>query len=285
MRLTDAAATGEELGRYEKTVGNAVFLLRPRGELWLIYVSVSIGGWSGSHLNLKRSKDGGRTWSKAERLVTSPFFNLSTLVKGRPLELMDGSPAIPAYHEMIADIPELLILNGAGEVIDKIRIGAAAGRLAIQPTIAVLSETEAVALLRPKGAPPRIYESRSSDGGRSWSIPRTTNLPNPGGPVGLVPLDSKSLVLVFNNDSKAEKDLTLAVSADAGSTWIKLAILDQLDPGERKALTYPFLTRGVDGTYHLVYAHRGRHEIRHIRFSSAWVRSLLDRGRTRQGQR
>jgi predicted neuraminidase len=276
MRVTDAAATGEELGRYVKKLGNAVFLMRPQGELWLVYVSVSIGGWSSSHLNLKRSKDGGRTWSKAERLVTSPFFNLSTLVKAPPLVLMDGSPAIPAYHEMIAQIPELLIFNGAGQVTDKIRIGAAAGRLAIQPTVAVLSKSEAVALLRPGGTTPRVFESRSSDGGRSWSVPRATDLPNPGGPVGLVPLDSRGLVLVFNNDPKKEKDLTLAVSADAGSTWTKLAILDQLKPGEKGALTYPFLTRGNDGIYHLVYAQFGAHAIRHIRFNAAWVRSLLD---------
>jgi predicted neuraminidase len=280
MRLTDVATTGEELGRYVKTLGNAVLLPRPQGELWLVYVSVSIGGWSGSHLNLKRSEDGGRTWTKAKRLVTSPFFNLSTLVKGRPLVLTDGSPAIPAHHEMIAHMPELLILDSAGQVTDKIRIGAVAGRLAIQPTIAVLSQNEAVALLRPGGAKrrrlSRIFESRSSDGGRSWTVPRATDLPNPGGPVGLVPLDSRKLVLIFNNDPKEEKDLTLAFSADAGSTWTKLAVLDQLKPGEKGGLTYPFLTRGADGTYHLVYAQRGAHAIRHIRFNDAWVRSLLE---------
>ena len=60
-RLTDATATGAELGRYVKTIGNAVLLKRPRGEVWLVYVSVSIGGWSGSSLNLKQSADGGRT--------------------------------------------------------------------------------------------------------------------------------------------------------------------------------------------------------------------------------
>src|SRR5919106_3002675 len=122
VQVTDARATGAELGRYIKTVGNAIFVTRPLGELWLVYVSVSFGGWSGSHLNLKRSKDGGHTWSDAERLVTSPFFNFSTLVKAPPLELVDGSPVIPAYHEMIADLPELLVLNEAGEVTDKIRI-------------------------------------------------------------------------------------------------------------------------------------------------------------------
>lgn len=275
-RVTDAAATGAELGRYVNTIGNAVLLTRPHGELWLVYVSVSIGGWSGSSLNLKQSEDGGRTWSKARRLVTSPFFNLSTLVKGRPMVLTDGSPAIPAYHEMIAHLPELLILNGAGQVTDKIRMGAAAGRLAIQPTLAVLPDNKVVALLRPTGDTPRIFESRSSDGGNSWSVPRATDLPNPGGPVGLVPLDGQNLVLVFNNDPKKEQDLTLAVSADAGATWTILAVLDQLKPGDKKALTYPFLTRSNDGTYHLVYAHSGARAIRHIRFNDAWVHALLD---------
>lgn len=275
-RLTDATATGAELGRYVKTIGNAVLLMRPQGEVWLVYVSVSIGGWSGSSLNLKQSEDGGRTWSKAKRLVTSPFFNLSTLVKGRPMVLTDGSPAIPVYHEFIAHLPEFLILNGAGQVTDKIRMGAAAGRLAIQPTLAVLPDNDVVALLRPTGAMPRVFESRSSDGGRSWSVPRATDLPNPGGPVGLVALDSRELVLVFNNDPKKENDLTLAVSADGGSTWTNLAILDELKPGEKRGLTYPFLALSSDGTYHLVYAHAGARAIRHIRFNDAWVHSLLD---------
>jgi predicted neuraminidase len=249
--------TGSDLGSYERTVGNAILLLRPKGEVWLIYVSVTIGGWSGSHLNLKRSLDGGRTWLKAERLVTSPFFNLSTLVRGNPLELMNGLPAIPAYHEFLANIPELLILNDAGQVIDKIRIGTSTGRLAIQPTIAVPSEGEALALMRPVGITKRVYESRSSDGGRSWTLPRSTDLKNPG-------------------DAKAERNLTLAFSSDSGLTWIPLIILDQADPGQKRGLSYPYLTTGADGTYQLVYTHRAKNEVRHIQFNAAWVRSLLD---------
>jgi predicted neuraminidase len=278
-RVTDANAAGAELGRYVKTIGNAVLLTRPQGELWLVYVSVSIGGWSGSSLNLKRSADGGRTWSKAKRLVTSPFFNLSTLVKGRPMMLTDGSPVIPAYHEMIAHLPELLILNDAGQVTDKIRMGTAAGRVAIQPTLAILPKNEVVALLRPSGAAPRIFESRSSDGGRSWSVPLATDLPNPGGPVGLLPLEGRGLMLVFNNDPKRENNLTLAVSEDGGSTWTNLAILDETKPDEKKGLTYPFLMQSSDGTYHLVYVQPSAGAIRHIRFNDAWVHSLLDEAR------
>jgi predicted neuraminidase len=256
-------------------VGNAILLLRPQGEVWLVYVSVTIGGWSGSHLNLKRSRDGGRTWSQAERLVTSPFFNLSTLVRGNPLALTNGLPAIPAYHEFIANIPEIVMLNNAGRVIDKMRIGPSAGRLAIQPTIAVLSESAAVALMRPVGTIKRVYQSRSSDGGRSWTLPRPSELNNPGAPVGVLALDSESLLLVFNNDTKSEKNLTLAFSADAGLTWDNLILLDELGPHEKRGFEYPYLTTGSDGTYHVVYTHRSKNEVRHIQFNAAWVRSLL----------
>jgi predicted neuraminidase len=209
--------------------------------------------------------------------VTSPFFNLSTLVRGNPHELTNGSPALPAYHEFIANIPEILILSDAGRVVDKIRIGASAGRLAIQPTIVVPSERTALALMRPVGVVKRIYESRSSDGGTSWTLPRPTNLNNPGAPVGASVLDGESLLLVYNDDPKAEKNLTLAVSSDEGSTWIPLIILDQAGSNDKRGLEYPYLTTGADGIYHLVYTHRAKHEVRHITFNAAWVHSLVDK--------
>lgn len=268
--VTTAAATGEELGRYITKLGNAVLLTRPNEDLWLVYVS-TLGGWSTSQLNLKRSLDGGLTWSKSERLVTSPFFNLSTLVKTRPLELMNRAPVIPAYHEMLAHLPELLFLNEAGQVRDKIRMGSAVGHLAIQPAVAVLSQHEVVAMMRPSGATPRIFETRSKDGGRSWSLPESTDLPNPGGPVGLVPANGRMLALVFNDDPEKERDLTLAVSIDSGSTWTKLGTLDKLSEGEKGVLTYPFLIRSGDENYDLVYADSGKLAIRHIRFNDAWL--------------
>jgi hypothetical protein len=98
-------------------------------------------------------------------------------------------------------------------------------------------------------------------------------------PVGVVRLDGRGLMLVFNNDPKKENNLTLAVSADGGSTWTNLAILDETQPGERGGLTYPSLTRSSEGTYHLVYAQPGTRAIQHIRFNDAWVHSLQDEAR------
>jgi predicted neuraminidase len=279
--VTTAAATGKELGRYIDKIGNPVLLSRPNKELWLVYVS-SIGGWSTSQLNLKRSLDGGRTWSQAERLVTSPFFNLSTLIKTPALELRDGSPVMPAYHEMLARFPELLIFNQTGQVRDKIRMGAGVGRVAIQPAVAVLSQNKAVAMMRPSGDTPTIFETRSEDGGENWSVPKSTELPNPGGPVGLTLAQSGRLLLVFNDDSEKERDLTLAVSIDSGSTWIKLGTLDRLGAGEMAVLTYPFLIRSGDESYHLLYADTGTQTIRHIRFNDTWLDSMLKQARLKQ---
>ncbi|MFV2057364.1 MAG: exo-alpha-sialidase, partial [Thiohalomonadales bacterium] len=66
----------KDLGRFIKKLGNPVLLTHPNGEIWLFYVSVSAGGWSGSQVNLARSKDGGKSWTTTNRYVTSPFFNV-----------------------------------------------------------------------------------------------------------------------------------------------------------------------------------------------------------------
>ena len=273
VRLTDPWATGRELGRYINTLGNSVLLQRPDGEIWLIYVSVSLGGWATSQLNLKRSGDGGATWSAAERLVTSPFFNLSTLVKTPPIDFADGSVGVPVYHEMAGKFPELLVLDPAGAVIDKRRMGSG-GRAAIQPALALLSEQRALALMRPVGDEPRLFASRTEDGGVTWTPVRATDIPNPGGPVGLLRLEGNTLILAFNNDPDQELDLTLALSEDAGASWRRLtAVAGPRRRGEG-SITYPYLTRGADGVMHLVYADRSTRAIRHIRFNRPWLQGL-----------
>src|SRR5215471_2536051 len=52
-----------DLQRRIKKVGNSVVFSDKAGRLWLVYVTVSMGGWSGSSLNVTRSSDEGVTWS------------------------------------------------------------------------------------------------------------------------------------------------------------------------------------------------------------------------------
>ncbi|MCP4668008.1 MAG: hypothetical protein GY849_16790, partial [Deltaproteobacteria bacterium] len=87
--------TQEGTGRFVRTLGNCAVLGDEGTRLWLFYVSVSVGGWSGSAINVTTSKDEGRTWSSPRRLVASPFLNLSTLVKGPPFFFQDGAIGLP----------------------------------------------------------------------------------------------------------------------------------------------------------------------------------------------
>ena len=98
-QIASPGQTQNDTRRFVKIVGNPVLFADNEGRLHLWYVS-SIGGWSASAVNHRSSTDNGQTWSKAARLVTAPFFNLSTLVRMPPLLLAGGQFLLPTYHEL-----------------------------------------------------------------------------------------------------------------------------------------------------------------------------------------
>src|SRR5262249_43473072 len=100
-----------ETWRYVKKIGNAVMFGDGSSRMFLLYVSIGVGGWSGSSLNAKQSLDGGKTWSASQRLGLSPFYNVSELVKNGPTPLEDGGWAVPIYQELVGKFPEVLWLN------------------------------------------------------------------------------------------------------------------------------------------------------------------------------
>ena len=75
-----AAAT---LG-FVRKLGNPV-LYNDGARLHLWFVSVALGGWAGSAVNHSVSEDAGKTWAPPVKLQTSPFLNISTLVRAPPL--------------------------------------------------------------------------------------------------------------------------------------------------------------------------------------------------------
>jgi predicted neuraminidase len=248
--VTDGRQTGLEVGRYTKTVGNSVVLRRADGEYWLIYVTVGVGGWSASALNLKRSPDG-LHWGAATRLPTSPFLNLSTLVKGQALQREDGLVALPAYQEFIGHYPEMLFLDAMGAIVGKERM-AADGHCAIQPAAVPLGGGRALALLRNKGCAPReLYQTMTSDGGLTWSPVEGTGIANPDSPAALLRLADGRLLAIANDDPGKGYTLRMLVSADEGKSWTKGAALFE---GAAKNTTYryPLLLQDRDGRIHLI---------------------------------
>lgn len=174
--LFNRAQLERGLWRYIKKIGNPVIARAPDGSLHLWIVNVSLGGWAGSAITWARSIDEGATWSAPKRLVTSPFLNISTLVKGAPVAMADGSFSLPLYHEFITKFGEVLQLNAQGQVIDKTRIPGS--RTSLQPVLLVASPLEATAYMR-AGQGGKVVTSSTVDAGKTWAQASAIDLPNP----------------------------------------------------------------------------------------------------------
>jgi predicted neuraminidase len=260
------------LQRSLRKLGNPVAGRDPRGRVWLFYVSVSVGGWAGSAINAMVSDDEGRTWSAPRRLISSPFFNISTLVKGPLVQLADGTMALPVYHEMIGKFGELLRLDADGRVIGKTRLSWGASSL--QPVVVPRSESDAVAFMRYAGDPPgRVLVIRSSDAGEHWTAPEKTALPNPNAAVGGVLLAGGPLLLAFNNAEANRESLDLALSADFGASWRVARSLESESQPQRAPVaeySYPWVMQDRAGNVHVLYTW-GRARIKHAVFNRAWL--------------
>jgi predicted neuraminidase len=266
--------TEKDTWRYIRKLGNPIVHQLADGRMMLIYVSVSFGGWAASNLNIRFSDDGGLSWDQSKRLVTSPFINISTLVKGTPVNLVNGDIGIPVYHEFMGKFSEFLILDSQGNIKNKHRISW--GRDAIQPVIIPVTPQKAIALLRDSGEiDKRIGFSVSNDTGQHWSTPTPLNLPNPNAAVAASSANN-TIISVFNNHEDERNDLTLAISKDQGVNWniIHQFESEALQPGKKVEFSYPYLIRDDKGGFHLVYTwHKKR--IKYIHFNQAWLSNTM----------
>lgn len=275
LPIASPLQTEQDTWRYVRKVGNAIVHQSSDGRLILMYVSVSFGGWAASNLNIRFSDNGGLSWTPARRIVTSPFINISTLVKSKPLNLSNGNIAIPVYHEFLGKFGELLILDPQGRVVNKHRLSW--GREAIQPSVVALSETEALALLRDSGEQhKRIASTRTSDGGDTWSPLQWLQLPNPNAAVAALTTKDGNIIMVFNNDEEERNNLSLAISTNLGKDWRVIHAFEDQEPvpGKKIKFSYPYLIRGNDNDYHLFYTWQ-KHRIKYIHFNDAWLANLL----------
>ncbi len=224
--LATRESTRDGTGRYIRKLGNPVIALGPDQRLWMFYVSVSVGGWATSAINLMVSDDLGRSWSAPRQLVTSPFFNISTLVRAAPVFHADGAIGLPVYHEFMGKFAEYLYLSADGAVIDKFRISR--GKHSLQPTIVPLDERRAVAMLRYAGdTHHKVLASRTEDAGQTWSEPYPLQPSNPNSSLAAVGTDDQGLLVALNDLQDGRFKLSL-YGTDAGlSQWRPLVELDQ----------------------------------------------------------
>ena len=275
---TTREKTARDLRRYVKKLGNPVVARDSRGRLWLFYVSVSLGGWSGSAVNLRISEDEGATFGPARRIATSPFLNLGTLVRGPALVFEDGTLGLPVYHELLGKFGELLRISAEGEVLDKIRLSH--GRSSLQPVVVPLGRLEGVAFLRSSGwSSKRVLSVSTEDGGRTWSDLAPTELSNPDAAVSALRTSGGEILIAFNDSEVDRSNLKLASSRDGGRTFTVLLTVEPPGPSgaAREAaspeLAYPWLLETSDGALHLLYSWN-RSRIVHVRYRPSASREL-----------
>ena len=150
----------------------------------------------------------------------------------------------------------------------------------IQPALAQRKDGSVVAFFRDSGdAPKRLQQAESSDEGKTWTVTRDTDIPNPSSSAEVKVLADGRWILVGNDLEEGRNRLGVLLSEDEGQTWTARRYLEE-DADVSNAYAYPSILQASDGSIHAVYSchiHEGR-TIKHAFFSPAWVLASSEDG-------
>ncbi len=230
---------------------NPVLFQPKTGPLLLFYkVGPSPSTWWGM---LRRSTDGGKTWSAAQRLPA----DCAGPIKNKPVQLPNGdllSPSSSEHDGWRVHFERSRDLGQTWEVIGPANDGKAIS--AIQPSILFLGGDRLLALGRTRQG--KVFQVASPDLGKSWSPMTLTALPNPNSGTDAVTLKDGRHLLIYNHTAKGRSPLNLALSTDA-KTWQAALVLES-QPGE---YSYPALIQTRDGLVHATYTWK-RQKVKHV---------------------
>ncbi len=251
-------ANGVESPEKRYPCWNPVLFQPRRGPLMLFYkVGPSPSTWWGM---LMTSQDHGKTWSQPKRLpdgIVGP-------IKNKPVELSDGTILCPSssedngwrvHFERTSDLGKTW--TSTGPINDGKEFSA------IQPSILFHKDGSLQALGRSRQG--HVFETRSRDGGKTWSALVATSLLNPNSGTDAVTLKDGRQLIVYNNVGNSpgrsggpRSPLNVAVSTD-GREWRDIHVLEN-EPGE---YSYPAVIQTADGKVHVTYTWK-RKRIKHV---------------------
>jgi predicted neuraminidase len=224
--LATRESTQSATQKHIRKLGNPVIARAPDNRLWLFYVSVSVGGWAGSAINAMHSDDFGESWSPPKQLITSPFLNISTLVRNAPVFHSDGTIGLPVYHEFLGKFAEYLYISPSGEVLDKSRISK--GKHSLQPTVVPMDAHNAIAMLRYAGDTfYKVLASRTEDAGQTWSEPYPLDPSNPNSSLAAVATPNHGLLVALNDLEDGRFRLRLMGTDASLDHWTQVIDLDE----------------------------------------------------------
>jgi predicted neuraminidase len=235
---------------------NPLLFTAPDEALWLLWTA-QLGGNQDTALVRRRvSHDGGQSWGPIETMIEE-MPGHGTFIRSRIVVNAGGEWLLPIWRctkppagawTGDLDTSSVLISADQGRTWTEHPVPDSAG--CVHMSIVPWRDGTLLAFYRSRWAD-NVYRSVSTDGGRRWSVPVPTALPNNNSSVMALTLASGKLALVYNESSAADATgrrlslyddieggkpavpstgraafwgaprapLTLALSEDGGQTW------------------------------------------------------------------
>jgi len=234
-----------------------------RDSIWIVWGRMESvrpirrgSGWGECRLFYRISEDNGVTWGADTEWPGT----LGQLPRNVPIALRSGELLLPLSGEAGQKRGSFaMITKDNGQTWEQSAVITGGS----QPTLAQRDDGSLLCLMRNR---PRILQSESHDGGRTWTPAQVTPFKNPDAGIALTGLKNGHFLLVYNDTTTGRSPLSVARSVDGGKTWDKPLELEST-PGE---YSYPSIIQAFDGRIHVTYTFR-RYTIKHAEFNEEWL--------------
>jgi predicted neuraminidase len=202
LQLSDDATRSEQ---------NPILFPAPDGSLWLLHTAQKSGNQDTALVRFRVSRDNGATWGPVGTL----FEQAGTFVRQPVVVLADGVGKgdwlVPIFHCRTRpgerwsgdnDDSAVMISSDQGRSWSEHAVPGSTGCVHMN-IVASRDGKSLLAFYRSRWAD-HVYRSVSTDGGRYWSEPQPTQLPNNNSSIQVTRLQSGKLAIVFNNISAAQ---------------------------------------------------------------------------------
>ena len=312
-RWTAAERLSDDPGRSEQ---NPLLFPALDGTLWLLWTAQIAGNQDTAIVRRRISTDDGRSWGRVETLFPEqPGFG--TFIRNPIVVTERGDLLLPIWRctkppvgawTGDLDTSSVMLSSDRGATWTEHAVPDSTGL--VHMSLVDLGDDRLVAFFRSRWAD-WIYASRSEDGGRRWSAPAPTVLPNNNSSIQATRLADGGIAIVFNDSSAADATgrrlslyddiggdevapltersafwgaprapMTVAISDDEGRTWPHRRNLEVGDgycmtnnskDRLNREFSYPSICETPDGALHISYTY-WRQAIKYVRTSAAWVR-------------